>query len=124
MPSPDYQWEIEPFFAQFPPAMTSLTSVPQMSSIDKLLPNVIPQHHLLYIPSQIPTSEHNEWDLALQQLVAGVLRERGQDLSDSSATHQGETEQNQKYISDSTPSSEEYLIEQKNPFNEGLDDGR
>ncbi|KAF8907906.1 hypothetical protein CPB84DRAFT_1959457 [Gymnopilus junonius] len=124
VPSPEYLEVVNGFFAQYPPHTAFSTSVLSMSSNEEWSPNGIPQHHhSLYTPSQIPTAQHNEWAFAFQHLVEEILKERDQDPTDSSTFHQGEAEANQHLRSKSTPSSEEYLIEQKNPFNEGPDNG-
>ncbi|KAF8907914.1 hypothetical protein CPB84DRAFT_1768038 [Gymnopilus junonius] len=124
VPSPEYLEVVNGIFAQWPPHIAFSTSVPSTSSNEEWSPNDIPQHHhSLYIPSQIPTAQHNEWNMAVQQPVECLSRTCAQDTMDCSASHQGEAELNQQYRSKSTPSSEEYLIE-RNPFDEGPDDGR
>ncbi|KAF8907918.1 hypothetical protein CPB84DRAFT_1768101 [Gymnopilus junonius] len=124
VPSPEYLEVVNGFFAQCPPHIAFSTSVLSTSSNEEWSPNDIPQHHhSLYTPSQIPTAQHNEWNAAVQQPVECVSRTYAQDTMDCSASHQGEAELSQKYGSESTPSSEEYLIE-RNPFDEGPDDGR
>ncbi|KAF8907911.1 hypothetical protein CPB84DRAFT_1768016 [Gymnopilus junonius] len=109
-PSPNYEREIDAFFADFPPQMISLTSLPSMNDVLRNAQQPPPFH----VPQPVPITPNNEWDSASNNCA--------QDTMDCSASHQEEAELHQNSESESTPSSEEYLIE-RNPFDEGPDDG-